>query len=68
MGLVYSMKNDINLLKNDMVHLQEGQRSLVEAFSQLGSILTSVAVQNTRIALIEKRLDEFAHGQGFISK
>lgn len=66
MGLVYSMKNDINLLKNDMVHLQEGQRSLVEAFSQLGSILTSIAVQNTRLVLIEKRLDELSHGQGFV--
>jgi|SRR5882762_1348502 len=66
MGLVYSMKNDINLLKNDMVHLEQTQRALSEAFAQLGSILTSVAVQDTRLALIEKKLDELSHGRGFV--
>lgn len=68
MGLVYSMKNDINLLKNDMTHLQDSQRSLTEAFTQLGRILTAVAVQDTRLALIEKKLDELSHGQGFVEK
>lgn len=66
MALVYSMRGDINLLKNDMRHLQAGQMSLTEAFSQLGKILTSVAVQDTRITLIEKRVDELSHGQGFV--
>lgn len=66
-ALVYSMKNDINLLENDMKHLEENQRNMTEAFTQLGKILTSVAVQDTRIILIEKRLDEIAHGKGIIN-
>lgn len=68
MGLVYSMKNDINLLRNDMTHLQDSQRSLAEAFAQLGSILTAVAVQGTRLTLIEKKMDELSHGKGYVTK
>lgn len=66
MTFIYTMKGEIGVIKNDIEHLESSQKSLTEAFSQLGNILTSVAVQNTRIAMIEKRVDELAHGQGFV--
>ncbi len=65
-GAFYAMKQDISLLKNDIKHLNEGQKALTEAFTQLGKILTQVAVQDNRINMIEKRMDEMAHGQGFV--
>ena len=64
---LYNMKNQLSLMKNDITHLQQAQDSLVEAFRQLGKVLTSVAVQDTRINMIEKRLDELAHGRGIVS-
>jgi K+/H+ antiporter YhaU regulatory subunit KhtT len=66
MTFIWTMKGDVNILKNDIRYLQESQKSLTEAFSQLGKILTSVAVQDTRITMIEKRIDELAHGQGYV--
>lgn len=66
MTFIYTMKGEIGIIKNDIEHLEGSQKSLTEAFSQLGSILTSVAVQNTRISMIEKRVDELAHGRGFV--
>ncbi len=63
---IWTMKGDINIVKNDIRYLQESQKSLTEAFSQLGKILTSVAVQDTRITMIEKKMDELAHGQGYV--
>lgn len=65
---LYNMKNQLSLMKNDIAHLQQSQESLAEAFKQLGKVLTSVAVQDTRINMIEKRLDELAHGKGIISQ
>lgn len=64
--LVASMKGDINIVKNDITHLEESHKSLTEAFTQLGKILTQVAVQDTRLNMIERKVDELAHGKGII--
>lgn len=65
-GLVYNMKSDIVLLQNDVVHLERAQEAMTEAFTNMGKILTSVAVQDTRITMIEKKLDELSHGKGYV--
>lgn len=65
-ALLYTMKGDITIVKHDVHYLQEGLKALTEAFTQLGKVLTQVAVQDNRINMIEKRLDELAHGSGFI--
>lgn len=68
MTFIWNMKGDINIVKNDVRYLQESQKALTEAFSQLGKILTAVAVQDTRINMIEKKMDELAHGHGYVEK
>lgn len=68
MALLYSMKGDITIVKHDLHYLQESHKSLTEAFKQLGKILTQVAVQDNRINGMEKRLDELAHGKGFVKR
>lgn len=65
-GFFYALKNEIAGLRSDVSHIQENQRSLAEAFAQLGSILTKVAVQDTRLNMLEKKIDELSHGQGFV--
>jgi len=64
---LYNMKNQLSLMKNDIEHLEEAQKSLAEAFKQLGRVLTSVAVQDNRLTMIEKRIDELAHGKGLVA-
>lgn len=66
MTFIWTMRGDINIVKNDIRYLQESQKALTEAFSQLGKILTSVAVQDARISMIEKKMDELAHGRGYV--
>lgn len=65
-GLVYNMKSDIVLLQNDVVHLEKAQIAMTDAFSNMGKVLTAVAVQDTRITMIEKKLDELSHGKGYV--
>lgn len=65
-GLYYGIRSQISSLKNDIDHIKENQRDLSESFKQLGSILTKVAVQDTRLNMIEKKLDELAHNKGFV--
>lgn len=66
MTFIWTMRGDINIVKNDIRYLQDSQKALTEAFSQLGKILTSVAVQDARITMIEKKMDELAHGHGYV--
>jgi hypothetical protein len=67
-ALLYSMKGDITVVKHDIRYLQSGLKSLTEAFTQLGKVLTQVAVQDQRLNMMEKRVDELAHGDGMVLK
>ena len=67
-GFIYTMRGDINLVKRDIRYLQDTQKAMTQAFTQLGKILTSVAVQNSRMNMLEKRIDELSHGDGFVKK
>lgn len=66
LGFFYALRNDIGILRIDIVNIKENQKALAEAFTQLGNILTKVAVQDTRLAMMEKKLDELSHGQGYV--
>jgi DNA repair ATPase RecN len=68
MALLYNMKGDISIVKHDIHYLQESHKALTEAFAQLGRVLTQVAVQDQRMNMLEKRLDELAHGEGIVLK
>lgn len=63
-GFIYNIKNDLNSVKGEVGNLRDAQKTLNEAFTQLGRILTQVAVQDSRLNMFEKRLDELVHGQG----
>lgn len=63
---LWGLRNELSLVKANVHHLEEAQKALTEAFAQLGRILTQVAVQDTRLSMMEKRIDELAHGRGII--
>ena len=65
-GFFFAMRSDINVLRSEMGNLKLTQQSMTEAMAQLGQVLTSVAVQDTRINMIEKKIDELAHGRGYV--
>jgi len=62
-GFIYSMKSEILSIRTDLSNLKDAQKTLNEAFTQLGRILTQVAVQDSRLNMFEKRLDELVHGK-----
>lgn len=68
MALLYNMKGDIVIVKHDIHYLQESHKALTEAFASLGKVLTQVAVQDNRLNMIERRIDELAHGEGYVGK
>jgi hypothetical protein len=65
-GFFLALRNDIISLKGDIGHIKENQKALAEAFTQLGNILTKVAVQDVRLQMMEKRIDELSHGKGYV--
>lgn len=65
-GFIYNIKNDVASIRGEIGNLKEAQKILNEAFTQLGRILTQIAVQDSRLNMFEKRLDELVHGQGFV--
>lgn len=66
-GVVLSLRGQIKGLAIDIGYIKENQKALQEGFNQLNTILTRVAVQDTRLNMIEKKLDELAHGKGIIN-
>lgn len=66
LSFFFALRNDIISLKTDINHIKENQKSLAEAFTQLGNILTKVAVQDARLQMMEKKIDELSHGQGYV--
>lgn len=65
-AVFYGMRNEVRVLRHDVRHVQEQVKQLSQSLSQLGTILTQVAVQDTRLSMIEKSVDELRHGQGYI--
>lgn len=64
--VVIRMGGDIRVMKADMAHLKTTVGALTTAFDRLGNILTQVAVQDARLISVEKRIDELAHGRGYV--
>jgi len=60
------LKNEIRSLRFGLKQVEVKQEALSDAFKQLGVILTQVAVQDTRLQMIEKSVDELRHGQGYV--
>lgn len=67
LAFFFALRNDILIIHGDITHIKENQKALSEAFTQLGNILTQVAVQDVRLQMMEKRIDEMSHGQGFVT-
>ncbi len=65
-GFFWALRNDIVSLRGDIAHIKDNQKHLQEGFAQLNAILTKVAVQDVRLNMIDKKLDELSHGQGFV--
>ncbi len=40
--------------------------TLKDEIKPLSTLITAVAVQNNRLDMLEKRLDELRHGEGFV--
>lgn len=68
--LAWGMKlnTDISLIKADISNLQSSNKNFSATFSQLGNVLTQIAVQDTRISNIDKRITDLSHGRGFVLK
>lgn len=62
------MRGDIRIIQQDIEYIQKKQTDLTAALLQLGTILTKIAVQDTRLAMVDKSIDELRHGQGYIKQ
>lgn len=65
-SFILYLKSEITSLRSDVTQIKEHQKMLMEAITQLNVILTKIAVQEARLNMIEKDIDELRHGQGFI--
>lgn len=67
LAMFFAMRADIRVIRHDLSNIKERQNILNEAFTQLGNILTKVAVQDERLNAMAKDIDEMRHGQGFVN-
>lgn len=58
----------IKYLDESMDNIRQRMDTMNEAFAALSKTLNQVAVQDSRIQMLEKMVDELRHGEGFIRK
>ena len=60
---VNKIKTDISLMRQELIHIEKVQSTLSESFVRMGDVLTQVAVQDARISMLERSIDEIKQGQ-----
>lgn len=65
-GAFFWLRSELINLRGDINQIKEHQKILMDSLKQLNTILTQIAVQDARINMIEKDIDELRHGQGYI--
>jgi len=65
-GFFYYLRIQLTHLQADVQQIKEQQKLLMDSLKQLNTILTQIAVQDARINMIEKDIDELRHRKGFI--
>lgn len=66
LSVFFTLRADVRVMRHDMGNLKERQDALNEAFKQLGTILTQVALQDQRLVQMESRISELSHGEGYV--
>jgi hypothetical protein len=61
------IRTELAQLRIDVTQIKSQQMLLMDSIKQLNNILTQIAVQDVRISMIEKDIDEIRHGKGMIS-
>lgn len=67
-GFALWIKSELLSLRLDVSAIKEHQKLLLDGIKQLNTILTQIAVQDTRINMMEKSIDELRHGRGYINQ
>lgn len=62
----FQLRTDVRVVKHDIANVKERQDILNEAFTQLGTVLTQVAVQDERLNQLSRQIDELRHGDGYV--
>lgn len=65
-GFAVYLRAELLTLRSDITQIKDSQKVLVESLRQLNTILTQIAVQDARINMLEKDIDELRHHKGFI--
>lgn len=65
-GFAVFIRAELLSLRSDITQIKESQKLLMESLRQLNTILTQIAVQDARINMLEKDIDELRHHKGFI--
>lgn len=61
-----SIKYKVDYMEESIEDLKKSQKELSNHMLKLSQIITTVAVQDSRLEVLERAVDELRHGSGFI--
>lgn len=64
--IVY-VRTELVSLRADIAQIKDHQTMLMDNIKQLNNILTQIAVQDVRLSMMEKDIDELRHGRGLVT-
>ena len=65
-AVFFGMKSEVKVIRHDVHNIEKQLEHLSESLNRLGTILTQLAVQDARISMIERSIEDFRHGKGFV--
>lgn len=65
-SFVVYIRTELSQLRADVTLIKDHQTTLMDSIKALNTILTQIAVQDVRLNMIEKDIDELRHGKGMV--
>lgn len=66
LGFIWALKTDVRLMSGQFKDLGERLKGLEQKWDKVADAITAVAVQESRLNAMDRRIDDLQHGRGFI--
>ena len=66
MSAFYRLQGDLRVLRHEFRNMEAVQLNLQENLTSLTTIMTQIAVQQTRLDMLQTDIEDMKHGRGFV--
>lgn len=66
LGVIWALKSDVKVLTRELGTMTDRLSGLEKKWDRVADAMTSIAVQESRLNSMDRRIDDLQHGRGFV--